>query len=118
MPNILMDDVIEHSFQLICIPLSYSVVYFRYGNKSSEVKIAHVMTVHWNCLPAELGVKQKLRLESHDQNLHDIPYQPAIEELRTISSKVTLLGKLESLGMGILFLLISSQPKIFCHSKF
>lgn len=56
------------------------------------------MTVHINGSPADLGVKVKLRLQSHDQDVNDIPYKPAIEELRSISSKVTLLGKLESLG--------------------
>lgn len=62
------------------------------------------MTVHMNGSPADLGVKVKLRLQSHDQNVNDIPYKPAIEELRSISSQVTLLGKLESLGTNFEFI--------------
>lgn len=62
------------------------------------------MTVHMNGSPADLGVKAKLRLQSHDQNVNDIPYKPAIEELRSISSQVTLLGKLESLGTNFEFI--------------
>lgn len=76
----------------------------RFGNKSLEIQLAHVMTVHMNGSPADLGVKAKLRLQSHDQNVNDIPYKPAIEELRSISSQVTLLGKLESLGTNFEFI--------------
>lgn len=75
----------------------YLLALYRFGNKSLEIQLAHVMTVHMNGSPADLGVKAKLRLQSHDQNVNDIPYKPAIEELRSISSQVTLLGKLESL---------------------
>lgn len=75
----------------------YLLALYRFGNKSLEIQLAHVMTVHINGSPADLGVKVKLRLQSHDQDVNDIPYKPAIEELRSISSKVTLLGKLESL---------------------
>lgn len=75
----------------------YLLALYRFGNKSLEIQLAHVMTVHMNGSPADLGVKAKLRLQSHDQNMNDIPYKPAIEELRSISSQVTLLGKLESL---------------------
>lgn len=70
---------------------------YRFGNKSSEIQLAHVMTVHMNGSPADLGVKAKLRLQSRDQDVNNIPYKPAIEELGSISSQVTLLGKLESL---------------------
>ncbi|XP_061166551.1 VPS9 domain-containing protein 1-like [Saccostrea echinata] len=75
----------------------YLLALYRYANKSSELQVAHVMTVHMNSLPEALGVKKKLQLQSHDQDLTYIPYKPAIEELQTISSQVTLLGKLECL---------------------
>lgn len=54
----------------------------------------------------------KLRLQSHDQDVNDIPYKPAIEELRSISSKVTLLGKLESLGTDFQINRSPQQAKI------
>ncbi|XP_062573400.1 VPS9 domain-containing protein 1-like [Saccostrea cucullata] len=75
----------------------YLLALYRFANKSSEMQVAHVMTVHMNSLPEALGVKKKLQLQSHDQDLTYIPYKPAIEELQTISSQVTLLGKLECL---------------------
>lgn len=71
------------------------------------------MTVHINGSPADLGVKVKLRLQSHDQDVNDIPYKPAIEELRSISSKVTLLGKLESLGTDFQINRSPQQDKIW-----
>ncbi|XP_048735717.2 VPS9 domain-containing protein 1-like [Ostrea edulis] len=73
----------------------YLLALYRFANKSSELQVAHVMTVHMNCLPGTLGVKKKLQL--HGQDLTYIPYRAAIEELRSIPSQVTLLGKLESL---------------------
>lgn len=88
-----------------CISSSHLIC--RFGNKSLEIQLAHVMTVHMNGSPADLGVKAKLRLQSHDQNVNDIPYKPAIEELRSISSQVTLLGKLESLGTYFEFIQMS-----------
>lgn len=69
------------------------------------------MTVHMNGSPADLGVKMKLRLQSLDQDVNDIPYKPAIEELGSISSQVTLLGKLERLGTDFQFYRSTQQNK-------
>lgn len=66
-----------------------------------------------NGSPADLGVKVKLRLQSLDQDVNVIPYKPAIEELRSISSKVTLLGKLESLGTDFQINRSPQQDKIW-----
>lgn len=64
-----------------------------------------------NGSPADLGVKMKLRLQSLDQDVNDIPYKPAIEELGSISSQVTLLGKLERLGTDFQFYRSTQQNK-------
>lgn len=69
------------------------------------------MTVHMNGSPADLGVKMKLRLQSLDQDVNGIPYKPAIEELGSISSQVTLLGKLERLGTDFQFYRSTQQNK-------
>lgn len=93
----------------------FVLVTSRFGNKSSEIQLAHVMTVHMNGSPSDLGVKVKLRLQSHDQDVNDIPYKPAIDELGSISSQVTLLGKLESLGTNFQFYRNPQQNKKLIH---